>query len=156
MTRHIFLFLGTFVAGALVALAVRAAMFNPHHGRETHAGTAGDYAPMVNNALTPAKTEPSASAPSAAGQGGRNAGADAHAGHPSGAPAATGKPAAGTEKPVNTVCAICGMEVDPKVPTAQYQGKTIGFGCRMCPPKFKADPERWGPLYLKNEVAKRG
>jgi YHS domain-containing protein len=56
---------------------------------------------------------------------------------------------------VNTVCAICGMPVDPKLPTAQYQGKTIGFGCKMCPPKFAKDPDRWGPLYLRNETAKR-
>jgi YHS domain-containing protein len=54
--------------------------------------------------------------------------------------------------PVNTVCAICGMDVDPSIPTATYQGKTIGFGCRMCPPKFKADPDRYGPAYLANKV----
>jgi YHS domain-containing protein len=56
---------------------------------------------------------------------------------------------------VNTVCAICGMDVDPRLPTQQYQGKTIGFGCRMCPPKFKADPDRYGPAYLRNEVIKK-
>jgi YHS domain-containing protein len=49
---------------------------------------------------------------------------------------------------VNTTCAICGMPVDPKLPTATYQGKTIGFGCRMCPPKFQADPDRYGPGFL--------
>jgi len=47
------------------------------------------------------------------------------------------------------------MDVDPSLPTVEYQGQTIGFGCRMCPPKFKADPDRYGPLYLKNEVIKR-
>ena len=64
----------------------------------------------------------------------------------SGAAAAT----AGQAIPVNTTCAICGMPVDPNLPTATYQGKTIGFSCRMCPPKFKADPERYGPAYLGN------
>jgi YHS domain-containing protein len=59
-----------------------------------------------------------------------------------------------TATPVNTLCAICGMDVDPALPTAEYQGKTIGFGCRMCPPKFKADPEKYGPAYLRNEVLK--
>jgi YHS domain-containing protein len=49
---------------------------------------------------------------------------------------------------VNTTCAICGMPVDPRFPTATYQGKTIGFGCRMCPPKFAAEPERYGPAFL--------
>jgi len=53
---------------------------------------------------------------------------------------------------VNSVCAICGMPVDPRLPTIEYQGKTIGFGCRMCPPKFKADPERYGPSFLGNQV----
>jgi hypothetical protein len=77
--------------------------------------------------------------------------ADAHAGH---VPVAAPAPAADA-KPVNTVCAMCGMDVDPKLPTAVYQGKVIGFGCRMCPPKFAKDPDRWGPLYLGNEVVTR-
>jgi hypothetical protein len=47
------------------------------------------------------------------------------------------------------------MDVNPKLPTAVYQGKIIGFGCKMCPPKFKADPDRYGPYYLRNEVIKR-
>jgi hypothetical protein len=61
-------------------------------------------------------------------------------------PATAPNPAQGT--PVNTTCAICVMPVDPKLPTATYQGKTIGFGCRMCPPKFQADPDRYGPGFL--------
>jgi YHS domain-containing protein len=56
---------------------------------------------------------------------------------------------------VNTRCAICGMPVDPSLPTLEYKGQTIGFGCRMCAPKFKADPDKYGPVYLKNEVIKR-
>ena len=47
------------------------------------------------------------------------------------------------------------MKVDPKLETLEYQGKTIGFGCKLCAPKFKADPDRYGPAYLKNEVIKR-
>ena len=76
--------------------------------------------------------------------------ANPHAGHG----AQTAKPD-DASKPVNTVCAICGMEVDPALPTLQYKGQTIGFGCKMCPPKFKADPDRYGPSYLKNEILKR-
>jgi hypothetical protein len=60
-----------------------------------------------------------------------------------------------TAPPVNTVCAICGMKVDPKLPTLEYRGKRIGFGCKMCPPKFKAEPDKYGPYYLRNEVIKR-
>lgn len=69
-------------------------------------------------------------------------------------PGATAAAAEGA--PVNNTCAICGMAVDPRLPTATYQGKTIGFGCRMCPPKFQADPDKYGPAYLKNERLKTG
>lgn len=71
------------------------------------------------------------------------------------APAAAPMPAtpvAAAATPVNTVCAICGMPVDPKVPTAQYRGATIGFGCKMCPAKFAKEPEKYGPAFLANRV----
>lgn len=74
------------------------------------------------------------------------AAADPHAGHAAPAPAAA--PAA----PVNTVCAICGMPVNPALPTATYEGKVIGFGCKACPPKFAADPAKYGPAALRNQV----
>ena len=127
MTRNLLIFLGTFVAGALIALVVRAASFKPPAGHAGHSA-GGDYAPMVSNASAPAETKSAA---------------DSHAGH------------SVVGQPVNTVCAICGMAVDPKLPTLEYQGKTIGFGCKMCPPKFKADPDRYGPLYLRNETVQR-
>lgn len=142
MTRSIFVFLGTFVAGAIIALVARAALFEPHVAKEANATGGGDYAPMVDNTLAPAQAEAKPPAPAA----------DEHAGH--GAPKETAR-APSAAQPVNTVCAICGMDVDPKIPTATYQGQTIGFGCKLCPPKFKKEPDRWGPLYLKNEVAQR-
>ncbi len=61
-----------------------------------------------------------------------------------------GAPATAT--PVNTICAICAMPVDPKVPTALYQGKVIGFGCKAGPPKFAATPDLYGPAALQNRV----
>ncbi len=67
---------------------------------------------------------------------------DPHAGHVS-APAA---------KPVNDICAICGMDADPKL-TALYKGQVIAFGCAKCPPKFAKDPERFGPYFLRNQEA---
>ena len=82
------------------------------------------------------------------------AAAPAPAAPPHGSPEHAAAPA--DAKPVNTICAICGMAVDPKLPTAVYQGQAIGFGCRMCPPKFKADPDKYGPAYLKNERMKSG
>ena len=149
MTRNIFIFLGTFVAGALIALVARAAMFKPNAGHEGHPASGGDYAAMVSNPLTPAKTaetKPAATSPAPVPKA---TPADPHANH---AAAATTPASA---KPVNTVCAICGMDVDPSLPTVEFEGKTIGFGCKLCPPKFKADPDRYGPLYLKNEALKR-
>ncbi|MEY4088956.1 MAG: hypothetical protein RJB55_1227 [Verrucomicrobiota bacterium] len=99
----------------------------------------------------------------------RTARHDPHSGHkmenpPAAAPAPAAAPHANSEhaaaqagaKTVNTICAICGMPVDPKLPTAVYQGQVIGFGCRMCPPKFKADPDKYGPSYLRNERMKSG
>jgi hypothetical protein len=140
MIRNVFIFLATFVVGGAIALVTRAAIFNPHSGHEGHPATA-QYAPMVSNPLTPAKSD--AQSVTAA----KTTAVDPHAGHAS-------TTAAADAKPVNTVCAICGMDVDPKLPTLEYQGKKIGFGCKMCPPKFKADPDRYGPAYLRNEVIK--
>lgn len=155
MTRNLTLFLVTFVVSALIALVVRAAMFQAHAGHDGHPPAGGDYAPQVSNPLTPAAPATTAADPHA-GHGtaapATVAAADPHAGHGA-AKADASAPA--SDQPVNTVCAICGMDVNPKIPTVQYQGKTIGFGCKMCPPKFKADPDRYGPAYLRNEVIKK-
>jgi YHS domain-containing protein len=137
--KALFTFLATFVLGALIALGARTALHDPHAGHDTAGSVTsrGDYAPLVNNSppLPPSSpAKPSTPAPPAS---------DSHAG-----PTAA-------KNPVNTVCAICGMKVDPALPTVEYQGKTIGFGCKMCAPKFKADPDKYGPTYLRNELIKR-
>jgi YHS domain-containing protein len=119
MSKHFFIFLGTFVVGALVALTVRAARHNgsdhvaPTHATHEHTTSASE--PKTQNSETKTSSDV--------------------------APA-----------PVNSVCAICGMEVDPDIPTADYQGKTVGFGCKACPPKFKANPDKYGPAALRNEI----
>lgn len=125
MTKHFFIFLGTFVAGALIALTVRAARFDG----ETTAAPVAHAAP--------------AAAPAPAVADHTQAG---HADHAAPPAAAAG--------PVNTVCAICGMEVDPDLPAATYAGKQVGFGCKACPPKFKANPDKYGPAALRNEVVR--
>lgn len=137
--KSVFTFLANFVLGALIALGARTALHDPHAGHDTAGSvtTRGDYAPLVNNSppLPPSSpAKPSTPAPPAS---------DPHAG-----PTAA-------KNSVNTVCAICGMKVDPALPTVEYQGKTIGFGCKMCAPKFKADPDKYGPTYLRNELIKR-
>jgi hypothetical protein len=68
--------------------------------------------------------------------------ADPHAGHAADA----------AKKPVNSVCAICGMDADPKL-TATYREQVIAFGCVKCPAKFAKDPERYGKYFLRNEEA---
>lgn len=139
MTRQIFIFVATFLVGALAALAARTALHDPH----AHSATAD-----LPAAAHPAPAPVSDPAPSAHA-------ANHQTEHAGGAAAkASASAVASTDAPVNTVCAICGMNVDPKLPTLEYQGKKIGFGCRMCPPKFKADPDKYGPFYLRNEVIK--
>lgn len=53
---------------------------------------------------------------------------------------------------VNTLCALCGMPVDPSIKPADYNGKLVGFGCPACPPIFAKEPDRYGPSALRNEV----
>ena len=145
MTRQFFTFLGTFLAGALIALGARTAMHRPIVDHTGHPAAGGDYAPLVTN------TPPDPHAGHAAA---KPAAADPHAAHKAAVAGATAA-AVSSDQPVNTHCAICGMAVDPKLPTMEYQGKKIGFGCKMCPPKFKAEPDKYGPYYLRNEIIKR-
>ena len=155
MKRNLALFLATFVLGAIIAFAARAALHEPHATTTAtaHVSSGGD--PLVSNALTPA--------PNAAGAGAEHAAHAASPAVPAATPAAHSNHNAGatpakaevSTQTVNTRCAICGMPVDPNVATVEYQGKKIGFGCKMCAPKFKADPEKYGPIYLRNEVIKR-
>ena len=44
---------------------------------------------------------------------------------------------------VNKFCPVTQEAVDPKVPTMQYKGLTIGFCCEDCINDFKADPEKY-------------
>jgi YHS domain-containing protein len=134
--KMLFTFLATFVLGAVVALAIRTARHDPH------------AAPAADPHAAPTHAAPATSAPAASPPG-------ATAAPAAPAPASAHHAAVPPPAPVNTLCAICGMKVDPSLPTATYQGKTIAFGCRMCPPKFKADPDKYGPLYLRNEVITR-
>jgi YHS domain-containing protein len=47
---------------------------------------------------------------------------------------------------INKFCPVTREAVDPKIPTMQYKGMTIGFCCEDCIKDFKADPEK----YMKN------
>ena len=74
------------------------------------------------------------------------------AAHDHGAATTTPSAAASATATVNSTCAICGMPVNPAFGTAVYKGKFVGFGCKSCPPKFKAEPEKYGDAALKNQV----
>ena len=152
MTKHLVFFLAAFAIGSVAALAARSVLFKPYADHTGHPAPA-DYAPMVDNSAAPAadphaghgKTAEPALAPATAptpAKAPAPAADDPHAGH-----GAMKAPAT-----VNTVCAICGMDVDTSIKPATYQGKLVGFGCRMCPPKFARDPDRYGPAALRNEV----
>ena len=151
MIRHIFTFIAMFVVGTVVAFATRAARHQPH--QEVSAHTSAEHAAMVSNPLTSQKPAPPGAAMNNAKKKTMapkvSSATMPHEGH------AMATPAAKADGPVNTVCAICGMDVDPRLPTMEYQGKKIGFGCKLCPPKFKAEPDKYGPYYLRNEVIKK-
>ena len=58
----------------------------------------------------------------------------------------TGPTTAPSTQPVNKFCAVMHEdEIDPAV-TYVYKGKTYGFCCKDCIPKFKSNPEK----YAKN------
>lgn len=47
----------------------------------------------------------------------------------------------------NTVCPVTGNAIDMKNPvTAEYNGKIYNFCCAMCPPIFKANPEKYSKI----------
>jgi hypothetical protein len=155
MKLNFALFLATFAVGVIIAFAARSALHEPHVATTATAHVSSAGAPLVNNALTPV--------PKAVGAGGEH---DGHAANPAVSAATATAPAnhdthttpaktQAASETVNTRCAICGMAVDPNLPTLEYQGKKIGFGCKMCAPKFKADPDKYGPIYLRNDVIKR-
>ncbi len=128
MSRHLTIFVLTFVIGALIAVVLRTATHRPYDPPQptTHVAAPSAIAPA------PAVATPTAHA--------------THGG--AAAPAAT----AAAATPVNTICAICGMPVDPALGTATYQGQVIGFGCKACPSTFSANPDKYGPSALKNQV----
>jgi hypothetical protein len=125
MVRHILWFLAAFAGGAILALGVRSAL----HRHEP--------VPAADAVPTPvAHVEPAA-----------------HAAPSPASPAAPLAPAPAPRATVNSICALCGMDVDPSLPPAEWRGNLIGFGCAACPPRFARDPDRYGPAALENRVA---
>lgn len=49
-----------------------------------------------------------------------------------------------TTQPINKFCAVeQDNPIDPAVKTVEYKGKTIGFCCEMCIPKFETEPDKY-------------
>lgn len=129
MTKSILLFAGAFAAGAAIALGARTVMVAPESLPAPTPSVAAVAAPAGHDHAQPKETE-----------------------RPKPAPAAPTSKAVPETKVVNTVCPICGMDVDPRLKPAEYKGHLVGFGCRACPPKFAKEPDRYGPAALRNEV----
>jgi YHS domain-containing protein len=74
------------------------------------------------------------------------------------ASAAPSAPAQTSHQAVNTVCPVSGDTVGDvgKPVYVQYQGKTIAFCCKDCLKKFNKNPDKYGPLALKNQSANEG
>jgi len=139
MNRHILIFVATFALGALIAVILRTAKHQPY--AQANADHHEHSAPAAMTPPAPAAATTSAPEASVAPATMTTAATTAS------------NPTAATDAIVNTTCAICGMPVDPALGTVTYKGKLIGFGCKTCPPKFKADPEKYGEAALKNQVA---
>jgi YHS domain-containing protein len=78
---------------------------------------------------------------------------------PSPTASASAAPSAQTSnKAVNTVCPVSGDTVGDigKPAYAQYKGETIAFCCKDCLKKFNKNPDKYGPLALKNQSANEG
>ena len=122
MSRQLFMLVIAVGAGALLTLAVRSAWHRPYDA-VIHEGFAPTVPQPVSVGLEKKPT------------------VEPH----------TEYPATSLVKPVNTVCSLCGMDVDPEIPHAIFNGQTISFACLKCPPKFKQNPGLFGPYYLRNE-----
>ncbi len=129
--RLVIIFCICFAVGATVALIARSALHRPYADQPM------SDQPMSDQPI-PATTPPHAMHDL------QNHDQSRHV------PTATTVANGDAAKAINTICAICGMEVDATIPTATYQGKQIGFGCALCPAKFAREPDRYGPSALQN------
>ncbi len=130
MSRHIFIAIASFLVGAVLTTVIRTSRHQPYAPVAT-------MSPVPVAVSTPQMTsmpEPTATTVQSA------------------APVSATPVPAAPASPVNTICAICGMPVNSAIPTAEYHGKVIGFGCKTCPARFAKEPDKFGPAALTNHV----
>lgn len=147
MIKNILFFGAAFVVGSVIALALRATRHAPYEGMSQVAQPPSSLQMVANSPATAATGQHQAAGHTAA----RDSAGDSTSEDSTGDFAAD--PRKGTV--VNSVCPICGMDVDPSIPSAQYNGYLIGFGCRACPPTFSENPERYTSAALENAVVGR-
>ncbi|MBI2420233.1 MAG: YHS domain-containing protein [Ignavibacteriales bacterium] len=52
----------------------------------------------------------------------------------------------------NKICPVLGFKVNPKIKPVEYKGKLYGFCCKVCPPKFTQEPDKYiNNLNLKGD-----
>jgi hypothetical protein len=152
MSRSLLIFVACFLVGAAGALVARAALHHPYADAPEAAAPAPAAPPQDGEHRHP-------TAPPADGEHHHPTAppADGEHHHPTAPPADDEHHPAPTAAPGptairNTVCPVCGFEVDRKLPTSRYHDQVIGFACETnhCKAKFDADPERYGPAALAN------
>jgi hypothetical protein len=165
MIRSALILTMSFAVGFALCLVARAGLHHPYAAGPATAGAPLGMAPAEHEGAHDhgAGAPAPATAPPAQGAGAAGA---APAPPPAARAAAPGRfassspevglPRLGVATEVaNSVCPVCGAEVDASLPTSIYHGRIIGFGCRpaRCKERFDADPERFGPAALANRKA---
>lgn len=152
MTRHVIIFIITFVIGVVIAVTIRTSTHKPFE-TSAHPPAVG-VAPSLPAAATaePINDHQAQPTPTPTAVSPANPASDSmnHDHHAQSELAATNTV---VHETVNTLCPGCGDPVISTLPYADYHGKKVGFACAMCPPKFQADPVKYGEAALKNQVA---
>ncbi len=169
--KSLAIFAVCFLGGAAATIGIRAARHHPY-AESTDAPS-----------MAPTTAAPTTAAPAQSGRPERAAppdgGHDGHDGHgappadtaprpatpaqspaapPSAAPAphlgSVPAPVGGPDAPIaNSICPVCGMDVDPDLaPVATAHG-VIGIACPPCIPKIKRDPKRYADAARENRKA---
>lgn len=159
MIRTLVIFVSCFALGAVLALVARAALHRPDAGMEAPMMAEPTMVPAASDAPAGPHHHHHDETPTAPPASADPAPAPHHddATHAQDGAAAQPAPsgAASASKPINTICPVCGFEVDAGLPVSLYRGHVVGFGCltNRCKVKFDADPERYGPAALANKKA---
>lgn len=159
--KSLLIFAICFLVGAAVAIGVRAAVHKPYaEATQAHdmAAPPGLPAPPASPSGDgheghgqPSVPAPSQSAPGPVPKAGeaKPEQGDQHKDHGT-APANAGDPNAAIG---NTICPVCGMEVDAELASIPTPQGLVGIACPPCIPKIRRAPDRYGAAALTNRKA---